>query len=32
MFEKLKDIESKYLDIQKALADPEQIANHQREY
>jgi peptide chain release factor 1 len=30
MFEKLRDIESKYLDIQKALADPEQIANHQR--
>ncbi len=30
MFEKLKDIESKYLDIQKALADPEQIVNHQK--
>ena len=30
MLEKLKDVESKYLDIEKALADPGQIANHQR--
>ena len=29
MLEKLKDFESKYLDIEKALADPGQIANHQ---
>ncbi|MCZ6681241.1 MAG: peptide chain release factor 1 [Candidatus Poribacteria bacterium] len=30
MLDKLKDIESKYLEIEKALADPAQIANHQR--
>lgn len=30
MFEKLKDIESKYLEIEKALADPAQIADPQQ--
>ena len=30
MFEKLKEIECKYLEIERALADPTQIANHQR--
>lgn len=30
MFDKVKDIEAKYLEIEKSLADPKQIANPQR--
>ena len=30
MFEKLKDIETKYAEVEKALGDPAQISNQQR--
>ncbi len=30
MFDKVKDIEAKYLEIEKSLADPKQLANQQR--